>query len=250
MDDFDPAVYPHRRFNPLTNEYILVSPHRNKRPWLGQFETSQSSTLPPHDPKCYLCPGNLRAGGEKNPEYTQTFRFQNDFAAILPPPAPPAPPASHSLFQVQSIHGGCDVLVFHPRHDLTFARLSIPDIVKVIDEWVSIYQARGSQSGVKYVQIFENKGAIMGCSNPHPHGQVWSLSEIPTIPSRELESLRRFSLSEVISPGAPNGPKGSLTHRAIDGRLTLVACRAPLSSMRIRLRRASDDPGKWSRRYL
>ncbi|KAM6500808.1 galactose-1-phosphate uridyl transferase [Amanita muscaria] len=208
MSEFNPTHHPHRRFNPLTSEFVLVSPHRNKRPWLGQIEPPQPLSLPPYDPGCYLCPGNSRAGGERNPNYIQTYSFENDFAAILPAPAPLAPPVTHHLFQAKPIHGGCDVLIFHPRHDLTFARLTIPDIVRVIDEWASIYLNRGSQTGIEYVQIFENKGSAMGCSNPHPHGQVWSLSEIPTIPAKELEALRRYSMSEIVESGAPKGPKG------------------------------------------
>ena len=141
--------------NPLTNEYILVSPHRNNRPWLGQVEATQSSILPRYDPRCYLCPRNTRATGEENPDYLQTYTFQNDFSAILPPPSPLSSPISHPLFQTHPVHGGCDVLVFHPRHDLTLARLSVPEIINVIDEWMSIYRIRGLQQGVKYVQIFE-----------------------------------------------------------------------------------------------
>lgn len=173
MSEFDPTIHPHRRrayvflrfscfflpicspVNPLTNEYILVSPHRNKRPWLGQVEAPQASNLLQHDPSCYLCPRNTRATEEANPDYVQTYTFNNDFSAILPPPSPSAPPVTHPLFQTQPVHGGCDVLVFHPRHDLTLARLSISEIVNVIDEWMSIYQVRGLQQGVKYVQIFE-----------------------------------------------------------------------------------------------
>jgi len=150
-----------------------------------------------------LCPGNARSGGQKNPVYQNTYTFENDFAAILPAPIPAVPAPPHPLLVTEPVHGGCDVLIFHPRHDLTFSRLQIEDIEQIIDEWVRIYLTRGSQKGIKYVQIFENKGSIMGCSNPHPHGQVWALSEIPTIPSLELTSLRKYSLSNVPALEAP-----------------------------------------------
>lgn len=141
--------------NPLTNEYILVSPHRIKRPWLGQTEPLQSINLPKYDPGCYLCPGNRRSNGEQNPSYNHAFTFENDFAAVLPPPLPSPPPPPHPLLTCQPIHGACDVVVFHPRHDLTLSHLSLHDIGSLIDEWTRIYQMRGAEQGIKYVQIFE-----------------------------------------------------------------------------------------------
>jgi len=206
--EFDPTTHPHRRVNPLTNEHVLVSPHRTKRPWLCQTEPPQPLNLPQHDPQCYLCPGNTRAGGQQNEAYTDTFLFENDYAAVLPPPGPAAPPVPHPLLTTEPVQGGCDVLIFHPRHDLTLARLSISEIVRVIDEWCVVYKKRGAQDGIEYVQIFENKGAMMGCSNPHPHGQVWSLSVVPSLPATELASLKRYSLSNDSSSGAPKGPQG------------------------------------------
>lgn len=153
--------------------------------------------------------------------------FTNDFAAVLPPPGPITPAAPHPLLAMKPVEGGCDVIIFHPRHDLTLARLALNDIHKVIEEWVKVYKERGTQEGIKYVQIFEvgvivepmslcscleptqNKGAMMGCSNPHPHGQVWSLTEVPTFPSTELASLAHFSLNPEVAPSeAPRGPKG------------------------------------------
>ncbi|OCB86353.1 hypothetical protein A7U60_g6668 [Sanghuangporus baumii] len=151
MDEFDPTQHPHRRYNPLTDEYILVSPHRARRPWLGQVEPSQPPSLPQYDPACYLCPGNKRAGGIVNDAYTSTFIFPNDFAALTPAPVPAAPEPPHSLL---------------------------------------------------------NKGAMMGCSNPHPHCQVWSMSDIPTIPGKELASFKRYASSESDVP-ASDAPKAA-----------------------------------------
>ncbi|KAF8163099.1 putative GAL7-UDP-glucose--hexose-1-phosphate uridylyltransferase [Crassisporium funariophilum] len=208
MVDFDPSTHPHRRLNPLTNEHVLVSPHRTKRPWQGQTEAPQTANLPQYDEDCYLCPGNSRSGGQRNPHYGETFAFVNDFAAVLPPPMPLAPAPVHPLMTAEPVQGACDVLIFHPRHDLTIARMSSEDIKKVIKEWIRIYDSRGSEPGVEYVQIFENKGSMMGCSNPHPHGQIWSLSEVPTIPAQELLSLKRYALSTDASADAPKGWQG------------------------------------------
>ncbi|QRV99953.1 UDP-glucose-hexose-1-phosphateuridylyltransferase [Ceratobasidium sp. AG-Ba] len=213
--EFDPTTHPHRRYNPLANEHVIVSPHRTKRPWQGQTEPPQTESLPQHDDKCYLCPGNKRSNGDVNPQYEHTHVFPNDFPALLGPPAPLPPPAPHPLLSTQPIQGRCDVLIFHPRHDLTLARLSVPDIERVIEEWTSVYEQRGSEKGIKYVQIFENKGAMMGCSNPHPHGQVWSLSTIPEAPAGELASMRQYAAGTHPSSSpsdqtssAPKGPGG------------------------------------------
>ncbi|KAF5358562.1 hypothetical protein D9756_001779 [Leucocoprinus leucothites] len=207
--EFDPTTHPHRRYNPLLDEHVLVSPHRTKRPWLGQTEAPQTVIPPQYDPACYLCPGNSRSGGQKNPNYTHTHTFTNDFSAVLPGPAPEAPAPPHPMLTSQPVHGGCDVIIFHSRHDLTLAQMDPPEIERVIAEWTRIYRERGSQEGIKYVQIFENKGAMMGCSNNHPHGQAWSLSDVPTLPARELTSLERYSLSGVqTSIDVPRGPQG------------------------------------------
>ncbi|KAH8110056.1 galactose-1-phosphate uridylyltransferase, partial [Phellopilus nigrolimitatus] len=208
MAEFDPTSHPHRRYNPLTEEYVLVSPHRAKRPWLGQVEPPQALSLPEYDPACYLCPGNQRIGGATNPVYSSTFTFQNDFAALAPAPVPSPPEPAHPLLATRAVHGLCDVLIFHPRHDLTLARLKPLDICTIIDEWVRVFIERSKENGIRYVQIFENKGAMMGCSNPHPHGQVWSMSDIPSIPAKELASLRRYALSDVAVSSAPKGPLG------------------------------------------
>lgn len=204
--DFNPATHPHRRYNPLTNVYILVSPHRTKRPWLGQSEPVTLSDAPRYDPSCYLCPGNTRAGGEKNGDYEHTMVFENDYPAILPPPGPAAPSVVHPLLIAEPVQGACDVVCFHPRHDLSFPTLSLDDVVKVIEEWTHVYARRGAQSGIEYVQIFENKGAMMGCSNPHPHSQVWSLTTVPTVPTKELINLRNYAADTSVSTDAPKGP--------------------------------------------
>ena len=181
--------HPHRRFNPLTDEWILVSPHRTKRPWLGQQEKVTDSR-PQYDPKCYLCPGNERAGGIKNPVYTHTFAFRNDFAALLPemPESPSESPLGNlpaNLFKVEPVQGECRVICFSPRHDLTLPELSIKEIQTVIALWKS--QLEELSQKYRWVQIFENKGSVMGCSNPHPHGQIWASSFIPLLVSREDE---------------------------------------------------------------
>lgn len=186
---------PHRRFNPLTREWVLVSPHRAKRPWLGQVEKSSAQNLPSYDPTCYLCPGNERAGGIRNPTYQFTFVFDNDFAALLPdnqttqptnhPISNPQSPTP-TLFQTDSTPGLCRVVCFSPRHDLTLPELPLPEVESVLHTWADQTRELGSLDFINYVQVFENKGEIMGCSNPHPHSQIWSSSHIPNEPAKEL----------------------------------------------------------------
>jgi UDPglucose--hexose-1-phosphate uridylyltransferase len=185
---FNPTDHPHRRYNPLTGEYILVSPHRTKRPWQGQVEKTVPDIRPAHDPNCYLCPGNERAGGLQNPDYDGTFVFTNDFAALLPD-VPDAPP-THPLLQTKAVNGTCRVICFSPRHNLTLPEMDLPDIRRVIDTWA----VQTSELGQTYrwVQVFENKGAAMGCSNPHPHGQIWALDALPNEPFKEDVNQRRY----------------------------------------------------------
>jgi UDPglucose--hexose-1-phosphate uridylyltransferase len=175
---FDFTEHPHRRYNPLMREWVLVSPHRTKRPWQGQVEAPAKSDLPHYDPGCYLCPGNVRANGEQNPQYEATFVFDNDFPALLPD-TPAGVSHPHPLIRAKSERGIARVLCFSPRHDLTLAQMDTPAIRKVVDMWVGQYEELGALPDVGYVQIFENRGAMMGSSNPHPHGQVWASEHLP-----------------------------------------------------------------------
>ena len=158
---------PHRRLNPLTGEWVLVSPHRTERPWQGQVEKPAPSSQPEYDPECYLCPGNPRAGGARNPAYSSTFVFDNDFAA-LKPDTPPDRFESGGLLVAESEPGVCRVLCFSPRHNLTMANMAPADLRVVVDAWVAQFLDLGARPDINYVQIFENRGAMMGASNPHP----------------------------------------------------------------------------------
>lgn len=174
--------HPHRRYNPLTGEWVLVSPHRMNRPWQGQVEKTPPDIRPAHDPACYLCPGNERAGGACNPQYENTFVFTNDFAALLPN-TPPANASPDDLFQAQSVRGTSRVICFSPRHDLTLPEMSVENILGVVGVWCEQAQKLGET--YPWVQVFENKGAMMGCSNPHPHGQIWAGDWLPNEPAKE-----------------------------------------------------------------
>lgn len=181
---------PHQRYNALTGEWVLVSPHRTKRPWQGQQEKKNLEQRLAHDPNCYLCPGNTRVGGTvQNPNYEDTFVFTNDFSALLPNVE------AEEVHPVDFIHGKtvsgeCRVICFSPRHDLTLAEMQLNEIETVIDLWVN--QEKELAPNYKWVQIFENRGAVMGSSNPHPHGQIWASNFLPNEANKEVKTQSQY----------------------------------------------------------
>ena len=184
--------YPHRRHNPLTDTWVLVSPHRSKRPWQGQVEKLPPDRRPAHDPTCYLCAGNVRANGARNPDYQDVFVFDNDFASLLEDTPEARLDEANGLFAAHTERGIGRVVCFSPRHDLTIPEMEVPAIRKVVDAWVEEYRQLGALPYIQYVQIFENKGAIMGCSNPHPHGQIWAQSTVPDEPLKKQKNQAAY----------------------------------------------------------
>lgn len=184
----------------MRREWVLVSPQRTERPWQGQTE-AQEPAAAKYDPKCYLCPGNRRANGESNPDYQSTFVFENDYAALKPAQTALSATlsttkeggdSSPGLFRAESESGICRVLCFSPRHDFTLPQMREAEIMKVIDAWTAQYNSLRSRGDISYVQIFENRGIMMGCSNPHPHGQIWASSSIPNEPRHEQQALAEY----------------------------------------------------------
>ena len=188
------ASHPHRRFNPLTREWVLVSPQRTERPWQGGVESAPPEVALTYDPNCYLCPGNVRAAGVRNPAYNGTFVFDNDFAA-LKPDTPAGEVQEKGLLVASSEAGRCRVVCFSPRHDLTMARMSVPEVRRVVDTWTREFSELGMDPQIRSVQIFENRGAVMGCSNPHPHGQIWANQTLPNELTKEVAAFGDYRRS-------------------------------------------------------
>jgi UDPglucose--hexose-1-phosphate uridylyltransferase len=186
----DLQKHPHRRYNQLTREWVLVSPQRTERPWQGQVEKAPAQTPPEYDPNCYLCPGNERAGGVRNPQYASTFVFDNDFPALQT--ETPAEEYAHGLLIGEGEPGICRVVCFSPRHDLTLSAMNSADLRRVVDVWIEQFQQLGSMPSINSVQIFENRGALMGASNPHPHGQIWAEKSLPNEALKELTSMGEY----------------------------------------------------------
>ena len=186
---------PHRRFNPLKREWVLVSPHRTDRPWQGKIESSPAVASPRYDPTCYLCPGNTRAGGIRNPKYETTFVFDNDFPALRPNVSADSI-EEHPLLCAEAEAGVCRVVCFSPRHDLSISRLETDEIAGLVRTWVDQYQQLRQLPFIKHVQIFENRGELMGASNPHPHCQIWATSSVPNETQREISSLTDYAMSK------------------------------------------------------
>jgi UDPglucose--hexose-1-phosphate uridylyltransferase len=182
--------YPHRRYNPLRREWVLVSPQRTARPWQGEVGSTSGFSADHYDPECYLCPGNRRAGGAITPAYDSVYVFDNDYPALVPNAAVGVPAGASELLVAEPERGRCRVLCFHPDHSLTLARMEPASLRRVVDAWTEEYRLLGEE--FRYVQIFENRGAMMGASNPHPHGQIWATEHVPDEPAAETAALEEY----------------------------------------------------------
>lgn len=182
----------HLRLNPLLKEWVLVSPHRTERPWLGKVEEAAPSKIQPaYDPSCYLCPGNVRAGGVRNPAYQAIFAFDNDYPALLPDGEEIAE-SKAPLLKARSERGRCRVVCFSPRHDLTISQMSSVELEAAVEALIAESKSLSNIPWVRYVQVFENRGALMGASNPHPHCQVWASATLPNVPAKETASFSEY----------------------------------------------------------
>ena len=188
----DHKTRPHRRYNPLRRQWVLVSPQRTQRPWQGQVNKPVAAAGLEYDPTCYLCPGNPRAGGAVNPKYTGVYAFDNDYPALLPQDGASEGKQSDGLLVAESEVGRCRVVCFHPNHSLTLSHMERADIEQVIEVWRQETESLGAQPDIGYVQIFENRGAMMGSSNPHPHCQIWATGHVPDEPLAEGQSQREY----------------------------------------------------------
>ena len=183
--------FPHRRYNPLTAEWVKVSPHRTKRPWNGQTEKSSANILPEYEKTCYLCPGNERAGGNSNPGYKGVYVFDNDYAALLPD-TETFEINENDFIRGKTEKGICRVICYTEKHNCTMAQMKTDEIISIIEIWKREYTGLSEKDFINHIQIFENKGAVMGCSNPHPHGQIWAEEFIPDLPASEILNQRKY----------------------------------------------------------
>ncbi len=188
---FDFKMHSHRRLNMLTGEWVLVSPHRMKRPWQGKVEDQAADSRPAYDKNCYLCPGNTRADGSTNPQYTKPYAFVNDFSALLED-GPEGDYEEGGLLVAKGENGICKVICFSPRHDLTLPEMPVEEIGNVIELWQQEFASLSENAAIRYIQIFENKGEIMGCSNPHPHGQIWASTSVPMELVKESVQQKKY----------------------------------------------------------
>ena len=191
MENFVLTDHPHRRYNPLLDEWILVSPQRAKRPWQGQNEVISDEKKPEYDETCYLCPGNERINGGTNPKYESCYVFDNDFPALLKNEVS-FDLQQEDLFKINPERGINRVICFSPKHNVTLAEMQIPEIENVIKVWKEQYLELSAIDYINHVQIFENKGSVMGCSNPHPHGQIWAQSSLPTQVKKTQDNLLKY----------------------------------------------------------
>jgi galactose-1-phosphate uridylyltransferase (family 1) len=191
VSDFQLQKHPHRRLNALTREWVVVSPHRTQRPWLGQTEARPATSTPSYDPTCYMCPGNHRAGGAHNPVYKTTYVFDNDYPALLLD-TPAGGCDVQGLLVAKSEPGLCRVMCFSPRHNRSLSQMDPAEVQQVVDVWTDQYAEMAAMPQLNYVQIFENRGAMMGCSNPHPHCQIWGSAAMPNEPLKEQASQSEY----------------------------------------------------------